>query len=94
MTVNIDVQITDVTAALEDGRGRIMVQDAGDRKVLVRISHPGKERIDRDGKECQDSEIVFLVRDRFLVEARGFGVCDYPLLRALIDSMDLGALPR
>jgi len=37
---------------------------------------------------------VFLVRDRILVEARGFGICDLPLLRRLIDSMDLGALPR
>ncbi len=94
VTVSIDVQITDVTAAPEEGRERIMVRDAGDRKILVRRSHPGKERIDRDGKECQDSEIVFLVHDRFLVEVRGSGVCDLPLLRSLIDSMDLGALPR
>jgi hypothetical protein len=67
-----------------------MIRDMGDRKVLVRRPHPGKERIDREGKECQDSEIVFLVRKRFLAETRASTSVNHPLLRALIDSMGLG----
>ena len=78
VTVSIDVQINDVTAAPQEGRERIRLQDASERKVLVRGLHPGKERIDREGKECQGCEIVFLVHGRSLVEVRGLVSATFP----------------
>jgi hypothetical protein len=89
--VIIDIQITDVAGFSAEGREQVAIREAENG---VRGTHPGKERVDGDGKECQGSEIVFLVHDRLLVEARGSGVCDLRFPGELIDGMDLGALPK
>ena len=92
--LSIDVQIWDLAGSPDEARERIAVQEAGERAVTVRGSFPGRERMDRDGGACAGSEVLFLVRGRFLVSVRSANVCDLPLFRALIGSMDLASLPK
>jgi hypothetical protein len=91
VSVSIDIRIADVTGFPEEGRERVAIREAGERKVTVqesiraRRASTGMEKNARVARSCS-------WRTTGHRRGTGSGVCDLPLLRGLIDSMVLGAL--
>lgn len=90
----IEVQVNDVSDYPRDEKQRLIAPDDDERRVTVKGKYPGKEQSGTSGSECSGSKVVFLVNDRFQVEVRGGNFCGLPLFYKLIDSMDLGRLPK
>ncbi len=93
----VEIQVT-INDAASDGdyaeyaRDMIKPQRPEEKAVKVRGKYDGKESADRNEYGCVESQKVFLVDGRYLVEVRGQGVCDVALLDQLIESMDLARL--
>jgi len=90
----IEVQVNDVADFPREEKQQLIAPDEDERKVTVKGKYPGKERSGTSGGDCSGSKVAFLVNDRFQVELLGGNVCDLPLFYKLIDSMDLGRLPK
>jgi hypothetical protein len=92
-TQSIVVSINDETGNSEFTLLMIAPERNDEKAIKVKGKYTGKESVYKNDYGCVESNMVFLINERFLVEIKGNKICDIAVLYQIVDKMKTETLP-
>jgi len=92
-TQSIVVNINDETGNSEFTFLMIAPERNEEKAIKVKGKYTGKESVYKNDYGCVESNMIFLINDRFLVEIKGNKICDTAVLYQIVDKMKTETLP-
>ncbi len=92
-TESIVVSINDETGNSEFTLLMIAPERNEEKAIKVKGKYTGKESVYKNDYGCVESNMIFLINERFLVEIKGNKICDTSVLYEIADKMKTETLP-